>query len=340
MNLNELPGAQRAAAFLLSLDDIKRTELLKHIDTESVHTIVASMMDLHPDVCTRESIDSLFQELAKDAFGGSPVAGSDDKALQTMLEKSFGQDSAAMMLSEIHEGQRRANPFGFIEGYSPDVVFRVMREESNGVVALVLASTSPSFSAEILSLLDPEPALAIVKQMTDLNPPAVELMIEIADDLKLRLDEASSGPTVRDRGESLRTIADLLTFSQPETEKAVLEGLEEDDEDGSVKMIREFMFTWTDLAEVDKRAMQKILASVDTRTLSMSLKACTEEVEQNIMNNLSSRVREMVADERELAGAVPFTEVVAARNEILNAVRGLMENGEFAPARAGEELVT
>ena len=30
--------------------------------------------------------------------------------------------------------------------------------------------------------------------------------------------------------------------------------------------IREFMFTWNDLAGVDKRGMQKILGSIETRT--------------------------------------------------------------------------
>ena len=48
----------------------------------------------------------------------------------------------------------------------------------------------------------------------------------------------------------------------------------------------------------------------------------------------------MVADERETAGAVPLSEVVAARNEILKAARGLMEAGEFSPATGGEELVS
>jgi len=94
------------------------------------------------------------------------------------------------------------------------------------------------------------------------------------------------------------------------------------------------------LAELDKRAMQKVLASVDTKTLSISLKGSSARVEENIMANLSSRVREMVKDERDLAGAMSLKEVGLARGEVLKAVRGLMESGEFRPARAGDELVT
>ena len=105
-------------------------------------------------------------------------------------------------------------------------------------------------------------------------------------------------------------------------------------------LIREFMFTWEDLATVDKRGMQKILASVETRTLSIALKGSSKAVEDNVMANLSARVREMVTDERELAGAMSVTEVQMCRDEVLKAVRGLMESGEFRPSRAGDELVS
>ena len=103
--------------------------------------------------------------------------------------------------------------------------------------------------------------------------------------------------------------------------------------------IRESMFTWVDLGEVDKRSMQKILASVDTRTLALALKACVPEVEANVISNLSTRVQEMVAEERELAGLVPMTEVLASRAEIMRAVHALIDAGEFKPSRGGEELV-
>jgi flagellar motor switch protein FliG len=94
------------------------------------------------------------------------------------------------------------------------------------------------------------------------------------------------------------------------------------------------------LAGVERRAMQKILASVDTRTLAIALKGSSRRVEENVVGNLSERVRAMIADERELAGALPMSEILKARNEIMTAVRTLMESGEFRPSRAGEELVT
>jgi flagellar motor switch protein FliG len=145
-------------------------------------------------------------------------------------------------------------------------------------------------------------------------------------------------PAPPDPGDSLKTIADLLNFSQGEVEKSVLTGLEDFNEE-MADQIREYMFTWDDLASIEKRAMQKILASVDTKTLAIALKGSPPDVDANIMANLSSRVKDIVADERELAGPTALSEVQSSRSEIMVAVRALMEAGEFSPAKAGEEMV-
>jgi flagellar motor switch protein FliG len=130
----------------------------------------------------------------------------------------------------------------------------------------------------------------------------------------------------------------MLNFTRQDIERSILEHLEKEDEEMAAQ-IRENMFTWADLGDVDKRSMQKILASVDTHTLALALKACALEVEANVLSNLSSRVQEMVAEERELAGLVPMSEVLGARAEIMRAVHALIDAGEFKPSRGGEELV-
>jgi len=48
----------------------------------------------------------------------------------------------------------------------------------------------------------------------------------------------------------------------------------------------------------------------------------------------------MVREERELIGAVPLSEVLAGREEVMRGVRALIESGEFRPTRGGDDLVT
>ncbi|MEZ6014500.1 MAG: FliG C-terminal domain-containing protein [Planctomycetota bacterium] len=331
-------GAHRVAAFLLSLDKEVSANVMRHLDGRVVEKVAEAMTELAPDLCTPEAVDGLYEDLARNFHARAGVRAQDDFELFSILESSYGKDEAERVIREIHMRRRREQPFGFVEGLPGELVGRVLREESPAIVSLVLSHVSPTVSSAVLAAFDEDKTLEIVKRMTTITPPGVEVMLTIADDLQERLRAASEVPPPRALDASLRTVADMLNHSETEIETAVLQKLEEEDEEMAAQ-VRDLMFTWDDLAAIDKRAMQKILAAVDTRTLSMAIKACPEPVESNIMGNLSARVRDMVLDERELLGAVAFTEVAQARAEIMSAVRALMESGEFSPARAGEELV-
>jgi len=331
-------GAQRAAAFLLSLEKTVSAEVMRNLDPKVVSKIAEAMTDLDPDLCSVNAVDGLYRDLARTFHQRTGVRPQDDFELYALLESSYGDAEANRVLTEIHDRRRREQPFAFLESAPSNLAARVLKEESPGVVGLILSHVAPSTSAEVLATFDDDTTLEIVRRMTTVTPLGIETMLTIADDLQERIREASLVPAPRAQEDSLRTVADMLTFADTEIEHNVLTGLEAED-DLVASQVREFMFTWEDLASIEKRAMQKILASVDTRTLSIALKACSNSVFENVMNNLSSRVREMVIDEKELLGSMPMSDVLLARSEIMTAVRALMDSGEFSPARAGEELV-
>lgn len=331
-------GAQRAAAFLLSLDKDTSANVMRGLDAKVVSMIAEAMTELAPDLCSVEAVDELYKQLARTFHQRTGVRPQDRFELHALLESSFGTEEAERVISGIHARRRREQPFGFLDTADPSLISRVLHEETPAVVALILSHVSPTVSADVLAGFDEEETLEIVKRMTTVTPPGVETMLAIADDLQERLREASLVPPPRAQEDSLRTVADMLNFTDAEIENAVLTRLEEEDEEAA-NQVRELMFTWDDLAAIEKRAMQKILASIDTRTLAISLKGCPEAVLENVMGNLSSRVRDMVLDEKELLGPMAFSEVLQSRAEVMHAVRALMDSGEFSPARAGEELV-
>ncbi len=337
-NDQELPGTQKVAAFLLSLSGEEQAEVLKRLDQHVVTEVAAAMTDLDETLVPSEGLEEVYRELGIRLNSRVGVVSQHDDDLHAILAGSFGAAEADRVLGEILERRRNERPFGFLEEFLVGDVVRALRQESPGVVALVLAHASPALSAEVLGDCESARGLDIVRRMTSIVPPGIDTLTTVANSLATRLQLLVEGPPSHDPNTSLKSIAEMLNFSNPDVEKSMLEGIEAEDENVASD-IREFMFVWDDLATVDKRAMQRILASVDTRTVAYALKACPQNVEDNILGNLSSRVREMVADERELAGAVPLSEVEEARTEVLKGVRALMESGEFRPARAGEELV-
>ncbi|MBL8858678.1 MAG: hypothetical protein JNL28_09250 [Planctomycetes bacterium] len=333
-----ISGPQKVAAFLLSLDKDAAASVLKSLDPRVVSEVASAMTELDPKLQDRAAVDALYTELSRMLHAPAKPRAAADAELTTLLESSLGKDKSKTVLAEIHARRRHERPFANIEKQPSLIIGRALREESAAVAALVLAHLEPKLSGEILSMLDPEAAVDVVKRMSQIVPPGFDTLATVAECVEARMVVVGALPSPVEPKERLKTIAQMLTLSQKEVEKAVLEGLEETDKD-MVGEIREYMFTWDDLATLDKRAMQKVLSSVETRALAIGLKGSRPEVESNIMNNLSTRVRAMIADERDLAGALPMVEILQSREVIMKAVRGLLESGELSTSKAGEELV-
>lgn len=333
-----ISGPQKVAAFLLSLDKTAAAAVLKGLDPKVVSEVAAAMTELDPKLQDRTAVDGLYLELSRTLHTPPRPRATADAELTTLLEAGIGKDKARTVLTEIHERRRSERPFARVEAHPPTMIGRALREESPAVAALVLAHLDTQASADVLSVLEPEMALDVVKRMSQVVPPGLQALTTVADSLEARIALVGSRPVPVEATARLKTIAQMLTQSQKEVEKAVLEGLEQDDKE-MVGTIREFMFTWEDLAKLDKRGMQKVLSSVETRNLAIGLKGSSAAVEENIMKNLSTRVRAMIAEERELAGPMPMAEIMMSRDAIMKSVRALLESGELSSSKAGEELV-
>lgn len=336
--MSDATGTQRVAAFLLSLEQADAENILRSLSPEMLGEVVEAMSSLDGSLLKADSLSELYLDLARQVNGPRPVTTKSEGELSAMLEKTLGAEAANHVLGQIQERRRQERPFLNVEARSARSISVALAGESDAVVALVLAHMDPRLSAEVLGLLDEERSPAVVRRMAGLIPPPFETLASVASALEVKLDEAGDVGSF-DSSRKLKTIADLLNSAGGELGKTVLEAIGAEDE-GMAEEIREFMFTWNDLAGVDSRSMQKILSTVETKTLAMAIKACPPAVEQTIVGNLSTRVKEMVADEREIAGAVAMSVVEEARAEIMKSVRGLMESGEFTPATSGEDLVS
>jgi len=336
--LATIQGVQRVAALLLSLEPAQATAILKSMPPELVTRVAQAMVDLDPRLTKKGVLEELLRELARGLNRPRAVAACDAEHLKKLLGDAFGKQSDELLRS-IHERRLSTRPFLELERHAPANLARVLKQESNAVAALVLAHLEPVQTAQVLKLYEQEVALDIVRRMVQLEAPSPALVRTIAADLSQRLASAPLPSPTSDPEKRLKSVAAILNSSAPEMEKKVIETLAQADEK-IANELREKLFTWDDIATLNRRAMTKILGTVDTKTLSVALKGCLPAVEQNILANLSSRVRDMVLEERELAGAMTMADVKIARDEILKSIRALIESGEFRPNRGGEELVS
>ncbi len=337
-DLAAIHGYQRVAAFLLSLEPALASSILKGMASDVVTKVAQAMIDLDPRLAQQGVVTELVRELARGLNGPRQVRACEPEQLEKLLSEAFGKHSGEL-LRQIQERRLASRPFLELERRAPHELARLLESESAAVAALVLAHLEPAQSALVLKHFAQETALDVVGRMVQLQPPNPQLVRTIAADLAQRLAAAPLPSAGADPAKRLQSVAQILNNSAPEMEKKVIEVLAQADEKLAGEL-REQLFTWEDIGTLNRRAMTKILGTVDTKTLSVALKGCSQAVEQNILSNLSSRVREMVLEERELAGAMPIGDVKLARDELLKSIRALIESGEFRPSRGGDALVT
>ncbi len=92
---------------------------------------------------------------------------------------------------------------------------------------------------------------------------------------------------------------------------------------------------------IDDRGLQKVLRSVETQELAVSLKAASEEVKQKIFRNMSERAADMLREEVEDMGPVRIKEVEDAQQAITRIIQDMEEKGELIiSGRGGEEFIS
>ncbi len=328
----KLRGVQKIAALLLGVDKDAAALLMHAVPDDRLEPITEAMVELSDRRLTAQDTEPALDEFAKRISGGA----SSTNDFKELLRDALGSEKAEEHLHKLQSLRARGSPCAPLEQLPPQEVAEVLQDENEQVCAIVLAGMRPTAAARILECFPVERRPAVMTRIAKSAVPRRELVEEIASAILARL--APVQPARRGDVRGVATAAQIMNFLTQDAETALTEVLQQDEE-GIFQQIDEQRVTMDDLVGIDKKAMQKILASIDTRVLTVSLKSASKEIEQAILDNVSKRSKETILEERELLGALPMSEIQQARVQLLNQVRALMKSGEVKIRRAGNDDV-
>lgn len=337
----KLSGIQKIAVLLGVLGDPAAGKLMASFEADEQDRIGQAMVELEETDIDEDVINRLVDEFRDLLAAGVVFRSNLGKTLGGMMESLHGEEEGRRWIARIRAKARSRFPFRGLRGIKAQDLARVLFDEHQQVQALVIANLDSEQAASVLEVLPETVRSEIVSRMATMDEPSARMLKHVAQTMLdrtrgLRREEESD----HDEGETrYRVVADILNATAPGTDKEILKTIEEDDEELSTS-IRDRMFTWSDLAALDKRTMQKVLAGIDTKLLAMVLKACDEEVSNALLGATSQRTRDMILEERELLGAIPLTDVLDAQRQILLIVRDLMDSGEISVSKGGATLVS
>lgn len=332
LDITTMTQTQKVAALLISLGPSTAAEVLKNITDddllEQVTLDIASLNKVPTEILNSilEEFKAIFQANNYLSAGGMDYA-------KELLEKAYGSDQAKKVLDRLVV-LMNSNPFQFFNEADPGQLATSFQNENPQLIALIMAYLNPEHSAQVLNYLPPEVQAQVALKIADMdttNP-------EILSDIEKIVESKFSSVVVQDfsKAGGVESLANILNRADRTTEKNVIELLEVQDPE-LAEEVRELMFVFEDIVNLDDRAIQRILREVETKDLAMSLKGTKEDVKEKVFKNMSERAQQMLRDEMEYLGPVRSREVQEIQAKIVGIIRTLELAGEIVVTRESNE---
>jgi len=213
--------------------------------------------------------------------------------------------------------------FTFLSKIKPQQLADFIINEHPQTIALILAHMESTDAAEVLSYFDDDTRAEIAMRMANLGDISPQIIKRVSTVLESKLESLASykvevgGP---------RAVADIFNRLGQKAAKSTLVQIKQIDVE-LANSIKEMMFTFEDISNIDNNAIREILKVVDKKDLMLALKSAPEELKERFLSNMSQRAREAFEEEMQFMGAVKVKEVEGAHRKIVEVVQKLAEEG-------------
>ena len=330
-NVEKLTGKQKAAIFMISLEEETAAEIFRNLNAKEIEKISVEIANL--DAVHSKTIKEVTQEFYKLLKAQEYIAKGGLDFAQTILEKAFGMNEAKELIEKIRAATQ-VRGFNTLKKADPGQLVNFLIKEHPQTIALIISHLTPDQTAEVLADFPEELRVDVAYRIATLGKISPQLLREI-EEVVDGLAEAVISEDMSKTG-GTKALAEILNKSNKMTERSILTRLEEQDPE-LASQIKGLMFVFEDIVMIDDRGIQKILKQVDKKDLSLALKAADENIKQAVFKNMSDRAGQLLKEDLEFLGPVRLKEVEDAQRHIIEIIKQLEDEGEIYIAGRGKE---
>src|ERR1700761_8715952 len=331
---SDLAGTQRAAILLMSLSEQDAANVLKQLDAREVQKLGVAMAELKQ--ITREQMTAVLYKFIGTLDGTANVAAGSPDYVRRVLTQAVGKQKTDMLLDRVSTGQT-GQGIEALRWMDAKAVAQIISSEHPQIAAIVLSHLEPEQSAGVLPLLTEEMRTEVLMRIATLNEVPQSALTELDQLVEKQANVAPPSPLRRIGG--ARTVADILNAMERDKSGEELGKIEKADSEMH-QQIKDLLFVFDNLLDVDDRGIQALLREVGSDTLAVALRGAEPEVQEKILKNMSKRAAEILKDDMEARGPVKLIEVEAAQKEIVVIAQRLAEEGTInLGGKGGGEFV-
>lgn len=328
-----LSGVQRAAIVLLSLGEQQAAEVLKHMGAKEVQKLGVAMTSVGGT--SRQAVVGVFDEFIDTLAQPSAMGSGADDYVRNVLTQALGEERASSLIDRILFGRNTAG-LDTLKSMEPRAIADLVQLEHPQIIAIVMAHLDGDQAAEVLKCLPDRVRADVLIRIATLDGIPPHALDEL-NDVMARQFAGSQNLKSSSIG-GIKVAANILNFMDSGQDELILGNIGEVDSNLGAR-IRDLMFVFDNLADIDDRAMQLVLRDVGSDRLALALRGADTKVRDKITSNMSQRASEILLEDMEARGPVRLTEVEAAQKEILSIVRRMADAGEIQLSAKAEAFV-
>ncbi|MCB0320878.1 MAG: flagellar motor switch protein FliG [Bdellovibrionales bacterium] len=323
-------NTEKAALTLLSMGKIIAAAVLQNLEETEVKRISRAFM-LVSEV-PREDQFIISKEFHNMMKAGETLLIDGREFARDVIADAFGEDAGEGLLEYI-SGSRKEPISQIIADVPEKILNAFVAAEHPQTVAFLMTKINADQAAQVLQTMNEETQTDILIRIANLNMVKADVVDEVREVLRSTL---RSGTQNEEEVVGPKSAADILNFVDRNNEERIITEIEEMYPD-MAEQIRNLMFTFEDIKNIDDKGIQTVLKEVPRDQLVLALKTASPELSDMFFRNVSKRAAEMINEDLETLGPVKLKDVEKAQQGIVDIVRRLEAEGKIAVASGGEE---
>ena len=333
VDISAIPGEERAAILLLSLNEEDAAGIIRHLEPKQVQR-VGSAMARATDL-SQDKVGAVHRAFLEDIQKYTNIGMGSEDFMRNALVAALGEDKASNLVDQILLGTG-SKGLDSLKWMDPRQVASIIINEHPQIQTIVLSYLEPDQSAEILSQFAERDRLDLMMRIANLEEVQPSALAELNEIMEKQFAGQAGAQAAKIGG--LKAAAEIMNYMDNNVEGILMEQIRDQDEDMATQ-IQDLMFVFENLIEVDDQGIQKLLRDVPQDALQRALKGADDALRDKIFKNMSKRAAEMMRDDLEAMPPIKVSDVEAAQKEVLAIARRMADSGELMLAGGADEFL-
>lgn len=325
-----LTNKRKAAIILAILGPETAGKVIQYLDEADVESLSLEVAKL--ETITANVRIQVVEEFHHMATAQDFISEGGIEEAKKILVSAYGEETASAIIKRIITAMQVV-PFEFLKNADPYQILSFIQDEHPQTIALILAWLPIPQASTILSKLPTELRAEIAERIAVMNQTPPEVIKKVEQVLEKKVASILNQEMSKAGGP--KALVDLLNKVDRSTERVILENLTDNNPDLATT-IKNMMFVFEDIIQLDDKSIQQILKETDMKDLGIALKNAKPEVAEKIYKNMSERAKGMLQEDMEYMGPVKLKVVEESQQKVVATIRRLEAAGEITISRGND----